>query len=47
MEKTQSVFISIIDRFASVVDSRMERAGKRKLGDIIAVAIRAVIAGGI
>ena len=47
MEKTQSVFISIIDRFASVDDPRMERAGKRKLGDTIAVAIRAVIAGGI
>ena len=47
MEKTQSVSISIIDRFASVVDPRMERAGKRKLGDIIAVAIPAVIAGGI
>ena len=47
MEKPQSVSISIIDRFASVDGPRMKRAGKRKPGDIIAVAIRAVIAGGI
>ena len=38
MEKTQSASISIIDRFASVDDPRMERAGKRNLGDIIAGA---------
>ena len=47
MEKPQSVFISITDRFASVDDPRMERAGKLKIGDTIAVAIRAVIAGAI
>ena len=45
MEKTQSVSISIIDHFASVDDPRMERTRKHKLGDIIAVAICAVIAG--
>ena len=45
MEKTQSISISIIDHFASVDDPRMERTRKHKLGDIIAVAIRAVIAG--
>ena len=45
MEKTQSASISIIDHFASVDDPRMERTRKHKLGDIIAVAICAVIAG--
>ena len=45
MEKTQSASISIIDRFAGGDDPRMERAGKRKLGDIIAVGVGAVIAG--
>ena len=45
MEKTQSASISIIDRFAGVDDPRMERAGKRKLGDIIAVGVGDVIAG--
>ena len=34
MEKTQSASISIIDRFAGIDDPRMERAGKRNLGDI-------------
>ena len=45
MGKTQSasISISIIDRFASVDDPRMERAGKRKLGD--RSPIRDVIAG--
>ena len=38
MEKTQSisVSISIIGRFDSVDDPRMERAGKRKFGNVIA-----------
>ena len=35
MEKTQSVSISIIGRFDSVDDPRMERAGKRKFGNVI------------
>ena len=45
MEKTQSASVSIIDHFAGVDDPRMERTRKHKIGDIIAVAIRAVIAG--
>ena len=34
VEKTQSASIPISDRFAGVDDPRMERAGKRELGDV-------------
>ena len=45
MEKTQPAYISIIDHFADVEDPRVERAKKHKLGDVIAVAVCAVICG--
>ncbi len=45
MEKTQLVRMSTIKHFADGEDPRAERAKKHELGDIIAIAVRAVIRG--